>query len=119
MVEFFAYADQLSSREPLSSDTSLAEFGRSIGNQEIDRLMALVGTGSLPVRALVHPITRRLQLRVDEQIMTAFKRRSLTLGMIQPESVLQRMSARILLRDGDITAYTSAERTFDRLFLRA
>lgn len=119
VADVLAYADQLPDRERLSGEMSLAEFGRSIGVREIDRLMALVETGDLPARALVHPVTRRPQMRVDEQAMAAFTHRFLTLGMIQSEFGLSPNSARTLLRDAGITAYTSAGQTFDRLFLRA
>lgn len=119
MANVLNYADQLPDRDRLSGEMSLAEFGRSIGIREMDRMKALAESGDLPARAVVHPVTRRPQMRVDEQAMAAFTHRFLTLGMIQSEFGLSPNSARTLLRDAGITAYTSAGQTFDRLFLRA
>lgn len=119
IAKVLAYADQLPGREHLLGEMSLAEFGRSIGIRDMDLLMALVETGNLQARALVHPVTRRPQMRVDDHAMSAFKNRFLTLSMIQSEFDLSPNSARILLRGAGIAAYTSAGQTFDRLFLRA
>lgn len=116
--DVFAYGEHLQGRERLSCELSLAGFGRSIGIREIDRLMALVDAGDLTVRSVIHPITRRPQLRIDESAMGAFRRRFLTLGMIQSEFGLARLSARTLLCNADVAAYSAQGRSFDRLFLR-
>lgn len=50
--------------------------------------------------------------------MGAFRSRFLTLGMIQAEFGLARMSVRTLLCNADVAAYSAEGRRIDRLFLR-
>lgn len=119
LEDVHAYGEQVQGRETLSAELSLADFGRSIGIREMDRLMALVARGELTVRQMIHPITRRPQLRVSEPDMTAFHHRFLTLSMIDVEFRLPRMSTRKLPSEAGIAAYTTESGRFNRLFLRA
>ena len=97
--DVLAYGEQIQGRGCLSGELSLAEFGRSIGIRQMDRLMALVEVGNLTIRNMIHPAPR--QLRVDESAMAAFQHRFSTLAMIDAEFGLAWMSARKLLAEAE------------------
>lgn len=80
-----AYGQRGGAHEALVRGSSLSEFGRSVGIREMDRLTALIEAGELQAERFIHPVTRRPQLRVDEQTMSKFRDRFLTLAMIETE----------------------------------
>ncbi|WP_225972908.1 TniQ family protein [Paracoccus jeotgali] len=113
-----SYGDRIQARESLSGELSLAEFGRSVGIREMERLMALIEAGEIPARHVIHPTTRRPQWRVTKSAVETFRRRFLTPSIVQNEFALSINAARAILRAGSIAPYEPKGRKLGDLYLR-
>ncbi len=97
---------------------SAAEFARSIGLRDKRRFQALIEAGHAEALETVHPVTRRMQLRMTEAHIASFHEKFLTPTSMQTETGLHRNTILSLLRAASVQAFASDGLDFGPIYLR-
>lgn len=97
---------------------SLSEFGRAIGMRYSGQLLALVESGDLFAKDIIHPVTRRRMWTVPEAAIAAFRARFLNLTMIEQEFRLQRNVSRSILQQAKVQPYLAGKDNVGTLYPR-
>ena len=97
---------------------SAAEFARSIGLRDKRRFQALIEAGHAEALETLHPVTRRMQLRMTEAYIASFHEKFLTLTAMQAETGLHRNSILSLLRTASVGVFAPEGLDFGPIYLR-
>lgn len=97
---------------------SAAEFARSIGLRDKGRIEALIEAGHAVALETVHPVTRRVQLRMTEAHIASFHEKFLTLTTMQTETGLHRNTILSLLRASGVQVFAPDGLDFGQIYLR-
>ncbi|MDQ7775375.1 MAG: hypothetical protein Q4615_05390 [Paracoccus aminovorans] len=104
--------------DSLPSIMSAAEFARSIGLRDKGRIEALIEAGHAVALETVHPVTRRVQLRMTEAHIASFHEKFLTLTTMQTETGLHRNTILSLLRASGVQVFAPDGLDFGQIYLR-
>ena len=91
---------------------------RSIGLRDKRRVQALIEAGHIQALETVHPVTRRVQLRMTAAHIASFHKKFLTLTTMQTETGLHRNSILSLLRAANVRVFASDGLDFGPIYLR-
>ena len=97
---------------------SAAEFARSIGLRDKRRFQALIEASHAEALETVHPVTRRMQLRMTEAQIASFHEKFLTLTSMQAETGLHRNTILSLLRTARVGVFAPEGLDFGPIYLR-
>ena len=82
------------------------------------RFQALIEAGHAEALETVHPVTRRMQLRMTEAHIASFHEKFLTLTTMQAETGLHRNTILSLLKASDVQAFAPDGLDFGPIYLR-
>ncbi|MEP0188841.1 MAG: hypothetical protein ABJE00_00385 [Erythrobacter sp.] len=102
----------------LSNTISAAAFGRAIGLRDGRRFLALVEAGYVPATKIINPKTQKKQLRMNDQDISEFHRKFLTLTNAQAEFGICRNRASAIVRAHDAKPSSPKGQDFGSIWLR-
>jgi len=97
---------------------SAAEFARSIGLRDKRQFEALIEAGHAEALETVHPVTRRVQLRMTSGHIASFHGKFLTLTTMQAETGLHRNTILSRLKASGVAVFAADRLDFGPVYLR-